>query len=1580
MKKRLFTRLTCLTLTAAIVLSFSGFIYADETEGVDIPQNLKSEESDVVEKVVIDVDFDNDELAENFIMKKMSGITEPTNVKFNFINQLSGYEKTIYENIVPAVVEIAEGKRQSTEITIPQDQLYMIYSNEDMGVSDFSVLTPQQRRTLLSNKLLKEFDYNIILSAMLFSCPYDLYWYDKTVYPGLNFTVRYSKSQLIATNITLIFYVANEYQGESNTEVNPLYAESANAAANNAKNIIIQNSSKNDYDKLLAYNNAICELTSYNNDALENNPPYGNPWQLVWAFDGDPKTEVVCEGYAKAFQYLCDNSVFRSDEVYAISVSGNMGGGGHMWNIVHMDDGKNYLVDVTNSDNNTHITHDYTLLFMVGATGSVASGYSKSEYGIIYTYKDHTKTYYGEAPLTLESSSYDPKHKYYITVNCGAGGTATADGDDNYVYAGDKINVYTYPNTGYKVDKISVNGKPITGDWFYMPGRNVEINVTFKQIDYDITVNTGEGGTVECPASAHYGDKINLNVTPATGYKLDKITSDQVNISNNSFTMPAKNVSLNATFKKIDYKIKANYGEGGYITVPATANYKDNVTITTKPSLGYTVDKIKVNGKEITGNTFVMPAGDVTVDATFKKIVYTITVDPCVGGTVEAPLTATYGEKINLTITPETGYEIKEIKVNNTVVENDYFYMPTVNVTIYATFVKIDYSVSIIAPVNGNVKVSATTANYKDKITVTATPDTGYTVDKIKVNGTEINGNTFEMPAADATVSVTFKKIDYTITVNAGDGGTVNCPKTAQYGDKVTISALPAAGYMIDKITSSDVTINNNSFTMPAKGVNISVTFKKIDYKITVNAGEGGTVNCQKTAQYGDKVTLTVTPNAGYTLDKITSDQVNVSNNSFTMPAGEVKLNVTFKKIDYTITVNSGEGGTATASATGGNVGDKITVNCTPEAGYKLDQIKVNGTAINDTTFDMPAANVTVTVTFKKIDYKITVNTGEGGTANCQKTAQVGDKVTLTVAPDVGYTLDKITSEQVNVSNNSFTMPAGEVKLNVTFKKIDYTITVNSGEGGTATASATGGNVGDKITVDCAPETGYKVDQIKVNNTAINGNTFDMPAANVTVTVTFKKIDYTITVNSGENGSATAPASGNYNDKITVTCTPAKGYEVDSITVNGTEIEGNTFTMPAEVATVEVTFRKALYELSISNTAGGSATLSATSAYYGDEITVDVSADDGYHLAAIKVNGKAIEGNKFAMPDGKTAVEVVFEKNEYKITASAATGGKVTLSASAASAGTVITVKATADKGYELDKITYTPDGGKAVDITSAAKFTMPAKDVTVKVTFKKTVVKVTLTLDKTSAKIVCGSTQTLKATLKNSSSKVAWKSSNSKIASVDSNGKITAKQAGKVTITASAAGVSAACTVQVLFKDVVNEKDFWFTPTYYLVNKGVVKGYDNQTLFKPTNDCSRAQMITFLWRLQGEPAPKSSTNKFKDVKSSDYFYKASIWAVEQGITTVPSDKKFNPQGICTRAQTVTFLWRMAGKPEPKKGINKFSDIRSADYFYKATLWANELKIVSGYDDGTFRPLGNCTRRQMVTFLYKYDKYVNGKG
>ena len=123
MKKRLFTRLTCLTLTAAIVLSFSGFIYADETGGDGAPQSVIDEDEGSIEKIDVNIDIDNDELAEMYIMSNMSSKIKRSNRKFDFSNQLQGNEKIMFDNILPEISKIAAGEVSSTVVTIPSDIL-----------------------------------------------------------------------------------------------------------------------------------------------------------------------------------------------------------------------------------------------------------------------------------------------------------------------------------------------------------------------------------------------------------------------------------------------------------------------------------------------------------------------------------------------------------------------------------------------------------------------------------------------------------------------------------------------------------------------------------------------------------------------------------------------------------------------------------------------------------------------------------------------------------------------------------------------------------------------------------------------------------------------------------------------------------------------------------------------------------------------------------------------------------------------------------------------------------------------------------------------------------------------------------------------------------------------------------------------------------------------------------------------------------------------------------------------------------------------------------------------------------------
>ncbi len=162
----------------------------------------------------------------------------------------------------------------------------------------------------------------------------------------------------------------------------------------------------------------------------------------------------------------------------------------------------------------------------------------------------------------------------------------------------------------------------------------------------------------------------------------------------------------------------------------------------------------------------------------------------------------------------------------------------------------------------------------------------------------------------------------------------------------------------------------------------------------------------------------------------------------------------------------------------------------------------------------------------------------------------------------------------------------------------------------------------------------------------------------------------------------------------------------------------------------------------------------------------------------------------------------------------------------------------------------------------------------------------------------------------------------------------------------------------------------YYYDPVMWALEKGITNGTD-ATHFSPDATCTRGQVVTFLWRAVGSPAPGSSTNPFTDVKSGDYYYDAVLWAVEKGITNGTSETTFSPDQGCTRGQVVTFLHRFEGTPTPGSSTNPFVDVTGSAYYYNAVLWAVEKSITNGTDATHFSPDSTCTRAQIVTFLYR---------
>ncbi len=170
-----------------------------------------------------------------------------------------------------------------------------------------------------------------------------------------------------------------------------------------------------------------------------------------------------------------------------------------------------------------------------------------------------------------------------------------------------------------------------------------------------------------------------------------------------------------------------------------------------------------------------------------------------------------------------------------------------------------------------------------------------------------------------------------------------------------------------------------------------------------------------------------------------------------------------------------------------------------------------------------------------------------------------------------------------------------------------------------------------------------------------------------------------------------------------------------------------------------------------------------------------------------------------------------------------------------------------------------------------------------------------------------------------------------------------------------------------------VKEGTYCYEPILWAVEKGVAKGV-TATTFAPEAACTRAQIVTFLWRNAGSPEPKTTKNPFTDVKEGTFYYKAVLWAYENGITTGVTENLFAPEKVCTRAEAVTLLWRAEGKPEhDDKELTDypFTDTDTKAYYSDAILWAITEGVTHGKGNGIFAPDEACTRGQIVTFLYR---------
>lgn len=678
-------------------------------------------------------------------------------------------------------------------------------------------------------------------------------------------------------------------------------------------------------------------------------------------------------------------------------------------------------------------------------------------------------------------AAWAQQQQFHVTIAETQHGSVNVD--NTAPYNGETVRIKVAPESGYMLGELLVTcgeeGDVTTlnltdeGNGVYsfiMPDLDVTVTATFKQILYLVEVEEplldqqGFGvGFVMVNNTGHSDNKfaegeiVSLLVSADTGYALTRLEVTyekdgvEVNVPCNpsgndsyTFVMPAADVHVHWIIDKAQYTITIGESKHGTVEAPATAQYREEVTLKVTPNEHYSQESVSVaytNGYPVTvaDNKFTMPAANVVVKVTYKPEIYNITVNATEHGTVTAPATAGYDTPVEITVNPEKGYQIASIKVlykqgaeektiNPTLTETGAytFAMPAAQVSVVATFEPVAYKISIAPTEHGKVTAPAT-AGLDAPVEITVAPDGGYQLASIKVlynQGTEeetidptLTGNgtyTFAMPAANVSVVATFEPIAYKIFVASTEHGTVTAPATALFGTLVDVTITPEPGYEIDEIyytydvggsvADPKFGIDNGSFTMPGTDVTIVSSFKPCVFNITthVNPGdEAGSIQVASSAAFGSEVEVTATPAQGYVLKEIyytydagggvADPKFGIHNGKFTMIAVDITVVAVFEPVtEYNVIVSADMvNGSVQADKNNAAPGETVTLTVTPTGDYKLETIKVtydDGTPaepetgnaprrvarevpvnkVDDThyTFVMPAGNVTIQATF----------------------------------------------------------------------------------------------------------------------------------------------------------------------------------------------------------------------------------------------------------------------------------------------------------------------------------------------------------------------------------------------------------------------------------------------------------------------------------------------------------------------------------------------------------------------------------------------------------------------------------------
>ena len=1086
-------------------------------------------------------------------------------------------------------------------------------------------------------------------------------------------------------------------------------------------------------------------------------------------------------------------------------------------------------------------------------------------------------------------------------------------------------------------------------------------------------------------------------------------------------------VSANITRKQLE-----EYKDSITATTSAEENFypDSDIVITATPAKGYCVQDWTIDGvtKPTRAKTWTLPnwQENAEVKVRFVKEVSGITFGPVGESSEEGYISAAVsndesilssaasgvniaaGRPIFFTATAQPGYEVEGWYVND-VRDNDagkkdtYTYPNTTSessIYIEPKFQQVEYEITTGACVTVNDQTRVT-ARGGTSLTFRATPPTGQQLTGWTVNDEAVpgSGNTLTWTVENGYITkpnvtayhveAQFSAGKYSVTYNQSTGGTLTASvgngKQVSGGTRVTFTATPNEGYEIDQWTVNNKPVSaGDTYTLNVtEDSRVAVSFKqmmKVTASVDGRQGEititaGGKTVTDGWVSYGTDVTFTVTPNHADDMVQVwkvgetpVAEMSDTADAPLTWTVDKIAADTTvtatlIERPTYTITVTHEGNGTVTAEPTSVKRGGSTTITAIPkDTNYYLKKWVVNGSdqaaSGNTLTLSEIRKDTRVEAVFDEaISYNVTLDvqnaltgttvtaTANGSAINPQKDSPAnvvgGSELVFTAKPATNNEGNntQMVAEWTVKGHPELTTIANVLKIPSLTSATEVTVKFVPYKGFAIPTDGTSYTVADisRTPNDTKPDNEIRKDgTLKLTVTPKDGKLFNklnvsgvnclLEPTTGNITAVKDGTSYKITIQKATGGITLDAQAAEYQtvsdplDKVPSELNKVFTTVEELKTALRTHISSSVSTSNIAYLNVELQYRRGNEWVKVTDPSmfpdGG---LDVTIPYSTLSTTTTLDSSYNYsvvHMFLTNMNNQTVGSTETLTATAGTK-GITFHVNSlspfaigwYKNTPTPGGGG---------GGGVVSTYTLTFDTngGSAIDKITK--DSGTTIDLATY-------KPTRAGYTFAGWFSDKALTKAVTSVKLTTNTTVYAKWT---------------------QNGG----------------------TAQNPFVD-VKEGAYYYDAVLWAVEQKITSG-TSATTFSPDASCTRAQMVTFLWRAAGSPKVENGKNPFTDVKADAYYYDAVLWAVEKGVTSGTSATTFSPDATVTRGQTVTFLYRNAGSPEVS-GTMPFTDVEADAYYAKAVQWAVQQKITTGTSETTFSPMSDCTRGQIVTFLYR---------